>query len=433
MAEEDPVQEKLRSMRGLGGGESAHQLEQQRQEASEQRSQEQNGQEQPSGEEQGEEEQGQGEERRPESYAERMQREAQEQQQQQQQSAEEGGAEGQGEEEGGGQEQGGQEQGGQEQGGEEDPLADNPLIKARRDAVGGEPISSLEDLTGRAKSELGIEAEKPEDILQEFKKYKQSAEKLGEVEEQRDQIKSIIDNLPEEMYEAINQWYEEGKDPREVINSRPNLDFNRTEDDVPERELLNSYFPNEFSDEDLESIKSGDADERLQKAYNVTLKRAKENFRSDKDRFKNKQKERDESIKDRQKQFKESLDRSLRTFSEKFPGADQEYVEGVKEVLADPSSLFYDKSGTLKEDAAVKVALAQNGYELVDRYVQQQRTEAKNEVRREEVKKKPDRPDPQKQKGSGKGSQGELSEEVKKKLGDLDRLRKKNTYSATGG
>lgn len=367
------------------------------------------------------------------SFSEEKMEEARQRQEEEGQEQQEEGTQEEEQQEGQEQQEEQQQEEGQEQGQEEsdlpDHLKDNPLIKARQASEESTGINDINDLTQRIKDDLNIEADSPDKVYQEMRRLKEEREKLDEVEKQKEDFRNTIENLPEDLYEAMAAYYE-GEDYRNVINMRPNLDFSKTEDDLPEADLVKTYYPDTFTDEDIQELKEGDPDERLKKAWDATVKTAKEKFRSDKEVFSKRQQDRDKRIQDQQQALEQSMEKAVTNFKEKFPGADNDYISSIKSSLQNPTSIFFNDDGTLKDDAAVKLALAEHGQSLVDEVVQRTKAEAKSEARQEEAKKKPSKPDPTKNRGGGQRPQQNegMSEEAKQRIEEAQRLQRTKTY-----
>lgn len=263
-------------------------------------------------------------------------------------------------------------------------------------------IEDINGLTEKAKSELGIEAEKPEDLLSRMKEFKEKAEEAGNKEKELNDVKNMLDQLPEELQAGI-QAYIDGEDHLQVINSRPNIDFSKSENDVPKTELVNTYYPEHFSQDDIEAIKEGTASEDLQKRFDMASKEAVNKFKSDKEKHQNYLQSKQENIKEQQKKFNESLQEAEQEFKRQFPNADPKYIEEVRQQLTNPSLLFYNEDGSLRKDAFRRLAFGKDGDELLDQYKQHIKREEKNKSTRQALKKTPSTPDKNKQKSRGQG------------------------------
>jgi hypothetical protein len=86
--------------------------------------------------------------------------------------------------------------------------------------------------------------------------------------------------------------------------------------------------------------------------------------------------------KESQERYLKSAENSSKKLSSQIEGVDSNYIKGIESQLKTPNSvidLFYEKDGTLKEDAALAYAMAKDGYGLLNQYkkVIQNKTETK--------------------------------------------------------
>lgn len=287
-------------------------------------------------------------------------------------------------------------------------------------------IEDINGLTQKAKEELGLEVEKPEDVLNSLKDYKEKAEKAGDKEKELNDMQNMLDQLPEELQAGI-QAYMSGEDHLQVINSRPNLDFSKAKDDIPKADLVKTYYPDQFDGEDIEAIREGTASEDLQKRFDLASQEAERKFEGDKNKHQEYLKDQQTKLEQHKEKFNESLQYAEQEFKRDFPNADPKYIEEVREQLSNPALLFYNEDGSLRKDAFKRLAFGKDGDQLLDQYKQQVKREEQNKTKREALKGTPSKPDKNKQRTRGQGQgQKELSPEAKATISGLFGLTKNN-------
>lgn len=288
----------------------------------------------------------------------------------------------------------------------------------------GKTIEDIDGLTQKAKEELGLEVEKPEDVLNSLKDYKEKAEKAGNKEKELNDMQNMLDQLPEELQAGI-QAYMNGEDHLQIINSRPNLDFSKAKDDIPKADLVKTYYPDQFDGDDIEAIREGTASEDLQKRFDLASQEAGKKFEGDKNKHQEYLKDQQKKLEQHQEKFNESLQNAEQEFKRQFPNADPKYIEEVREQLSNPALLFYNEDGSLRKDAFKRLAFGKDGDQLLDQYKQQVKREEQNKTKREALKGTPSKPDKNKQRTRGQGQgQKELSPEAKATISGLFGLTK---------
>jgi hypothetical protein len=349
---------------------------------------------------------------------------------------EEGGKEPQGSEEEGNEEQPeeGSGEGSEEEAGEEDERSELEKKlgvgnEERGEEEGEETaVEDVSQLTKKAEEELGIKAEKPEDILKNAKDWKEKAENYEKVSNDFESLRQSIDHLPEDLKDGIRA-YMDGEDHRQVINMRPyGIDFSKDVSELPEKDLVSTYYPDYFNQEDLEAIENGEADEQLQKQFDLAKNEAKNKFQNDQQVHQNNLQKKEEREREQKEKFEQSVEKSIEKFQEKFPNVDKAYLNEIKQQIENPADIFYNDDGTLKEDAVLKFVFSKDGNELLDYYQNKVKRQEQNKSTRNALKRSPENPDKGKSRGTGKGGKkgqegkGDVSKETSELVTGLERL-----------
>jgi len=130
----------------------------------------------------------------------------------------------------------------------------------------------------------------------------------------------------------------------------------------------------EFNDED--------GDSKTKRMINVLVSQSKSKFEDTKNQRKELASNAVKVAKESQERYLKSAESSSKKLSSQIEGIDGNYIKTIENQLKTPNSvidLFYEKDGTLKEDAALAYAMAKDGYGLLNQYkkVIQNKTETK--------------------------------------------------------
>lgn len=247
---------------------------------------------------------------------------------------------------------------------EYDPI----LGKVKTTFKKGEFASDIKGLGEFVKKEYGQEiSDFPQ--LQKFLKgsvaeWRAQAQKARELSEQVQKYEGIFDSMPEDLLNGVKSFFEGDSDWKSKVVNASKIDFSKPLSEISSRELIEYYFPGEFDDEDFKA-------EEKPKAILLAEKAAKDKFNIDK---KSREEMSAKQIRDaeaRQTARKTSVASSLTSLKESFPSLDASVEKQVKSVLesGDISSLFFNKDGSVKPDAAEKLMMAMHGKKTVYKLV----------------------------------------------------------------
>lgn len=251
-------------------------------------------------------------------------------------------------------------------------------------------------------------------------KWREQAQKGAESEKKYSEIMTTLDKLDEDIVEIMKANLE-GKDWRKVITDAPKINFNKKVEDYSKKDLVNHYFPGKFSDEDFT-----DSDEE-NKSLDIAYEAAQKSFTNDKTSFDGKRAAMIENQNKQIEAYEKSITSSVEHLQKTLPHLNELVVKETGEALKSGAqgilSEFLNDDGTLKPDAAQKLAMARHGLEALNTYMGIATRKAETEIREEFVSKAPD-----KLQGQNGGGENKLSERAKSTLDMLKGIGKKSHY-----
>lgn len=195
----------------------------------------------------------------------------------------------------------------------------------------------------------------------------QSQEGAGS-SKQLDELNEGLQNLPSDIKSAI-QAFANAEDYKSAFNSatsKVNYD-----EDFPNQDkegIVNHYFKEEIA-EIKESLDDGDIDDDdYDDKIELLYKSARRLFESDKKMVVNRRAEIMREQEDVEKNFKGSVVSSVEKLKQQFPNFSKKDLQKVRQRLVDEDieSLFYNKNGTYKEEAAEMMAFSMYGKQVME-------------------------------------------------------------------
>jgi len=248
--------------------------------------------------------------------------------------------------------------------------------KTTKKAKPGSAFLDLDKVKEWAKSEMGIDTTKKDwdnTLKSTVSKWRKDSQQVPELNDKLEGISKLFTDIGQNqpiLAEAI-RTYGNGGDPTEVFKTAlTSLDFNKKADDYDAKTLLLYYFPEDFTAEDFakkddEHWEDEDEYKTKQKEINRTLSIASKKFETDKKEVLQKRALQQDKIKSLQREYNLSVKSSVETLKTEFPdfkAKDLDKIQvtlekGEDELLAQ----YLEKNGSLKKDAAVKLAMAKFG------------------------------------------------------------------------
>ena len=253
------------------------------------------------------------------------------------------------------------------------------------------------DLISSVFSTSGIKVEKVQDlsiVADEIKTLRTKAEGFESQIRDLEDYKTVFEKLPPDLFAVVKAYLDDEDYRKQMVTvSGSFIDFTKGFKENEAANLIEYYFPNEYSKEDLEEIKDT-------KEGKILLKTVQSKFESDKTALDKKRTEYVETQQESKKLYIDSVTKSV-TALEQSGMLDDSSLNGVKKVLGfginGILAQFVDKNGNITVQGAERMALALYGKKAIDslvargvkKAVSKEREEIINRSSEEGSKKKP--------------------------------------------
>lgn len=311
---------------------------------------------------------------------------------------------------------------------EEDSSDDvkNPLLKKVKEDKNDNiiDIKSFDDIKKQAKTSLGIDIKDGSDFTKIFKsvaKIRKDAQKVPDLEKQINDFNEIFEKMPPELLEAAKSFFNAEPNWADKV-SKPFFDFSKPADKQDQKKLVNHYFPGKFTDADFE-------EEIKPAALDIAITASVDKYNNEKSKVEelSAKQVRDAGI--RLKAKTESISGSLTSLKKAFPAMDAQDINTVKQILdsGDISSIFINKDGSYKPDAANRLMMALYGEEAIKTYVGKAIRKGENKATEDILSRGADKRKPSR--NNGNGSNKESDEKVNKEIQGLTKgINRTKTY-----
>lgn len=304
----------------------------------------------------------------------------------------------------------------------------NPLLNKKIKIKSDFKFENIDQIKEASKKVFGIEIKDDKDFSKLFTastKWRDDAQKLPAIQEELDAHQSLLDNAPAVLITAMKAFFDGDGEWMKVITSAPQFDFTKPVEKQDIKILVNSYFPGEFTQEDWDETTEP-------KALTIAKQSAKEKFSADKRELDTLSAGQIRDAKLRKEAKAESVDGSLAVLKQSFPELDKTDIKDIQKVMesGDINSLFINKNGTWKPDAAEKIMMALYGKSTIMNLTKTAAgaaaKKAETKANEEILSRGADTPAPNRNTGA---SENKTNPEVIKKLESLTKgLNKKTTY-----
>ena len=240
-------------------------------------------------------------------------------------------------------------------------------------------------------TEFGFES--ASDFESKLKEYRETSAQVGELKDKVENNDNLFAQMPKDMYNSVVAFFNNEEDWRKHVSDK-GIDYTQDFNSISKEEILNTFFPNEFSADDWEEYNDEDGDTNVKKAIDIALRNASGEFESKKNEIMSYQSE----VSNRQAKSMESIGNSINNTLKNLPsqmqGLSESYVKSIESKIRNNEilSLFYEQDGTLKPDAAHRLILAQDGSNLLEQYSNLYKVQAKNEATQEILDRSSDAP-----------------------------------------
>ena len=201
-----------------------------------------------------------------------------------------------------------------------------------------------------------------------IKEWKEKEEKLVDVDAKYGNIQRLFENMPPKLWNAIDA-FSKGKDWESEVKTE-SVDFTKEAKDYSEKILVDAMFPGEISDDDWAEYKDEEGDNSIKRLVQSKINDATKAFEKKKEEVKSYSDQQVLDAKEKQQKYLDSAEASKQKFIERYTDADAATIENLhsKFTKTGLQSVFFNQDGSVKEDAYLRLAMAEYGAELIDQY-----------------------------------------------------------------
>lgn len=251
-------------------------------------------------------------------------------------------------------------------------------------------LSDIDKVNSYVKNKFGVDA--LDKFISSADKWRKDSQTLSQESKKIKAYEQVFQTMPDELLQAVTD-FTEGKDWKDPILSRPHLNFAKGVEEYNTKQLIDAFYPDKFSEDEWEAFKEGN-DESITKAVNVVLEQAKEKYTQAKGSFESERARRQEDANRVNTLKQESVSGSVSFLKESLPDVSDSYVQSIQEDMlsGDLNKIFFNEDGTYAKDAALKAALARDGFELIKQLITINTHKAQTEERQEILSRGADKP-----------------------------------------
>jgi len=263
--------------------------------------------------------------------------------------------------------------------------------------------------------------------------YRRQAEELNGTREKArrdDELEAEINSFDPLQQEIIAEM-RSGGDWLNKARSVPNLNFGKAGKDQDKLTLVKAYFGNKVSDEEFAEYKAGTANEEVTAKVDTYFELAATKFDDGRGRLIDGQKARMENGKKAKEAMANSITASVAHAATQFPALKarltQEYAKGLMPdgtgIPPVVRSLLFNKDGTFRTDAVLRLAIAEDGDSILAARVKSTVQAATEAAEAEQIARMPNGGRAQAGGGAAKGSEEvpERIAQLRKQMGTDDR------------
>ena len=210
--------------------------------------------------------------------------------------------------------------------------------------------------------------EDPNKFFTSVDKWRNDSQKQSETEGQLSELLEGIQSLPDNIKASI-EAYANGGDYVEAFGAKKGVDFSKDFSSQDEDEIVEYYYPEKYA-KLMKKLNDGDlsdeeVDERVNDLYDIASSLYDRDKKSIEDRRADLVREQQE----RGKIVKSSASSSVDFLKKQFPNFKSGDLQRIKKVLVDGTaeSYLYNKDGSIKEEAALKLAFFFHGEKILEK------------------------------------------------------------------
>lgn len=249
-----------------------------------------------------------------------------------------------------------------------------------------------EDITKFVSSEFGVES--PAELKTKLEEYNTLSSQVEELNSKLEGNNRIFEQMPKELYNAMVAFFNKDGDWKSKI-SNDGIDYMKDLNDFNTKDLVDTFFPGQFSAEDWEEYNDPDGDPNIKRAIDLAKNTSSDKYLVKQNDITSYQ----ANVQAQQQQKTELMNNSIAMTMNNLPsqmqGLSESYVKSVESKIRNNEilGLFYNQDGTLKPDAAHRFVMAQDGSNLLDQYANLYEVQAKNKATQELLDRTADTPD----------------------------------------
>lgn len=306
---------------------------------------------------------------------------------------------------------------------DEDDGDPNPIIASFKSKKTDLAFENFGEIQTHIKKSYGIEIKSEKEFgkfLKSTEKWREDSVKLPEMSQKVEQFENIFNEMPAPLLNGIKAYFDGNQNWANEIAKTPKFNFNKAPEDQSTKELVTHYFPNKFKDEDFTA-------EEKSEALQIAIQASYDKFNADKRELETASATQETLSRNRLEARKNSISSSLTTLKQSFPEIDKAEEKRLSKILesGDIHSLFFNKDGSYKPDAAKRLFLAEYGEGAISQLMKVSAKRAETKTNEEILSRGADKPKPDK----GGAPKTEVDEKLIKKVTEITGgLNKKQTY-----
>lgn len=259
-----------------------------------------------------------------------------------------------------------EEEDSEEEGEDEEEESDNVFgLKRKKGEEETQEIEVSDELADFIEEKYAIK--KVDTFFDKVDGWRKLAQEASTIRDERDDIVKELTQLPAPIKAAIDA-VSNGKDYITAFNGASNkLDYNKDFDSQDKNKVVKSYFTEEVEKLDKKLEKGDIDDDDYNEKVELLYSSAKRLFNTDKERFNKQRADMVAEQEVKEKAFKQSAISSVEKLREEYPNFSRADVQRIRQRLVDGNveSIFYNKDGSYKENAAEMLAYAEYGKRVV--------------------------------------------------------------------
>lgn len=250
-------------------------------------------------------------------------------------------------------------------------------------------IKSFDELPSVLKSKYGQDIKDVKALpkfLETVDKWRSDSQNLDKVSKEKDNAIAVFENLPPELLNAVKLHYN-GQDFRNAFDSNIKLDFSKSVDKHEPKNLVNAFYPGEFTDDDFES-------DEPSRELKIAIKASEKEYNLEKQTREQRAKNQVDQAERKSKAYTASVKSSVSALKSAFPEMAQDVQADVEHTLSSGAlmSEFFNPDGTYKPTAAKALMLARHGEELIEELMKIAELRGESNANEEMVKRSPSKP-----------------------------------------